>query len=68
MEDRINEVLQHVVPPTDTTLKPTLLETQAGTQYTNIYVMTTSYLKSIVTFLAPDKYWKSSFAPKWQFL
>ena len=49
--------MQHEVALTNTKFKPTFLETQAGTRYTNTfkYTMITSSLKSIVTFLAPGK-------------
>ena len=50
---------QHVVPPTNTKLKPLLLLIQAGMPYTNIDKHRTSYFKSILTFLGPVKHWKS---------
>ena len=43
----------------NTKFRPTFLETQACTCYTKSYMMTTSYLKSVFTFLVPNKNWKS---------
>ena len=49
--------LEHVVPPTNTKIKPLFLPTQAGTPYKNTNKHRISYFKSALTFLGPVKRW-----------